>query len=76
MILPGWGTEDTKPLPGAITPPTPKKEDPEIAAEKERLRLAEKKRRGRATILTSGKGVPDEEALLERPGGKNAEVLG
>lgn len=52
--------------PGA-PPAPPTRDDPAVAAARERLRLSEKRRRGRrAAILTSGRGVETPAGLIRR----------
>lgn len=75
MILPGFNSAGPGPLP-APTPIT-SKPDPAIAEAKERLRLSERRRKGRrATIVTSARGVQDELGSVSRPQARAARLLG
>lgn len=72
QLLPGFSS----PSPQAAPPPPPTAEDPAIKAAQEKLRLAEKNRRGRAaSILT-----PEESQLgdpqVSRPQARAAMLLG
>ena len=58
-------------------PPPPTREDPAVLEAREKLRMSEKRRRGRAASVIAGK---NEEALGEapivRPEATGAQVLG
>lgn len=73
MKLPGFGGAPSMPAP---PPPPPQRDDPAIVEAKNKLRLAELQRRGRAaSILTSGQGVLGETAV-DRPEARAAGLLG
>lgn len=69
----------TPKIPGvAALPKIPTTEDPSVAAAKEKLRLSEKKRKGRrASVLTSSRGVEKETGIIKRSAalGANPEKL-
>ena len=61
-ILPGF----SKPKAPAALPPPPTREDPSIAAAREKLRLSAKRRKGRrASVLTSNQGVDGKPAIIK-----------
>lgn len=71
QLLPGKAIF-SPPKPKPVAPPPEaqpvERDDPAVTAAREDLRLAELKRKGRAsTILTGGSGLDDEEATLGRP---------
>ena len=56
-LFPGFSSGPKAPAP---LPPPPERDDPSVDAARERLRLSEKRRKGRrAAILTSGRGAED-----------------
>lgn len=60
----------------APPPPIPQADDPAIAAERTKLRLAERKRKGRgSTIVTGGRGVTTD-APLNQPAAGGDNKLG
>jgi len=62
----------------APPPPVPTREDPEVNVAKDKQRLAEKKRKGRAAtmIAEAEQGGDLGEALLDRPSARAAQLLG
>lgn len=70
QLLPGFNPS----IPEPIAPrPPPKRDDPAIVAARERLKLSERKRKGRsATILAGGLGATE----TARPAGRQANLLG
>lgn len=71
-IFPGGGLFSSKPDAPTPLPPPPKLDDPAVDTAREKLRLSEKRRRGRrASILTSQSGTTEATAGIKRP-----EVLG
>ena len=62
-IFPGF----SKPKAPAPLPAPPKIDDPAVTAARERLRLSEKRRKGRrAAILTSNRGVENNSPVIKR----------
>lgn len=57
-------------------PAPPTSSDPAIAAAKEKQRLAEKQRKGRAATVLTGPEDPLGEVSLNRPGARSAALLG
>lgn len=65
-IFPGKGVFSKPDAPAALPPP-PTFDDPAIAAAKEKLRLSEKRRKGRrASVLTSNRGVDNNSPVIKR----------
>lgn len=77
LRLPGFGGGgSSSPAP---LQPLPTREDPSIAEAKEKLRLSEKRRKGRrASILTGSSGVEDDTLGVTRPeagnGGRQSKL--
>lgn len=70
----GGGGDSPEPL-----KPLPQREDPSVIESREKLRLSEKRRKGRrATILTGGRGIQDDDLGNMGTGGQGggAQVLG
>lgn len=66
LRLPGFSS--SAPAAPAPLPPLPEREDPTVLEAREKLRLSEKRRKGRrASILTSGSGLEDELGIVHRP---------
>jgi hypothetical protein len=64
--MPGFSS--SAPVAPAPLPPLPEREDPAVLEAREKLRLSEKRRKGRrASILTSGSGLDDELGIVQRP---------
>lgn len=79
LTLPGKSVfSPSKPQMPAPPPPPPKRDDPEIAAAKDKQRMADLKRKGRAaSVLTSGRGVEEELGAVARPEARSgAQLLG
>lgn len=75
-IWPGFG--GSTPAPPAALAPIPTREDPALAEAREKTRLAERRRKGRAaTILTDqGEGESLGTGAVARPEARKAQVLG
>lgn len=73
--LPGFSSG--APSAPAPLPPLPEREDPAVIESREKLRLSEKRRKGRAaSILTGGQGVEDDLGVVTRPAGRSPAKLG
>lgn len=75
LRLPGFGS--SAPAAPAPLPPLPDREDPAVLEAREKLRLSEKRRRGRrASILTGGSGLDDELGFVYRPSASGISASG
>lgn len=73
MIFPGKSIF-SPPKPPALSapPPIPTREDPAIAAARDKLRLSEKRRRGRRAAILA----PPEDSLSEPIMARGSQILG
>lgn len=70
-MLPGFGS----PKMPDPAPPPPKADDPAVTAAKEKLRLAEKQRKGRAATMLADPATLGEPTLA-RPEARGAALFG
>ena len=71
-IFPGFSRGPSAP---AALPPPPTTDDPSVTAAREKLRLSEKKRRGRrASVLTSSRGVQESTGVIKRSAALGGET--
>ena len=70
--------EDADPIPVTPLPPPITRDDERVKKARSDAIRAEKKRKGRrSTILTSGRGVDDDQlGTVTRPEARNAKLLG
>lgn len=77
LTLPGFDKIFGAPKPPElpVPPPLPERTDPAVAEAKEKLRLSERRRRGRrAAVLTGGRGVEEELGSVSRPEARAAKL--
>ena len=72
-LFPGFGGGPSAPPP---LPPLPTREDPAIAAAKEKLRLAERRRSGRRAANLTGTQATLGNSLVARPAASTSQLLG
>lgn len=73
MLFPGFGGGPKMP---EAPPPPPKADDPAVGEAKEKLRLSEKRRKGRSATLLTDQSDNLGAANIARPEARAANLLG